>query len=210
MSQHGTQKWSQIWSDRLEWCMEHGEYITILIILYVYNGSSSRLSGMHSCFLLIFEMLWIPGQPNIQVKKSSDPGDLINLCLLTCIQLRCNLRINNQEALDHWMSTFGPRDLSYRFLSGMGRMGRLTICPVNGQLPGWVISPRKKKTWHQRGPGVPGSQRSESQTFQTPIFGQPGSLPRWTDHDSSGQGPANMCARGSPLKHLSKLGPSRT
>lgn len=126
------------------------------IIWYVSNGSSSRLSGMHSCFLLIFEMLWIPGQPNIQVKKSSDPGDLINLCLLTCIQLRCNLRINNQEALDHWMSTFGPRDLSYRFCLGwVGWVGWPFVrSMVNCQVG---LSPRAKKTWHQRqrGPGVP-------------------------------------------------------
>jgi hypothetical protein len=70
--------------------------------------------------------------------------------------LRCNLRINNQEALDHWMSTFGPRDLSYRFCLGwVGWVGWPFVrSMVNCQVG---LSPRAKKTWHQRqrGPGVP-------------------------------------------------------
>jgi len=135
------------------------------IIWYVSNGSSSRLSGMHSCFLLIFEMLWIPGQPNIQVKKSSDPGDLINLCLLTCIQLRCNLRINNQEALDHWMSTFGPRDLSYRFCLGwVGWVGWPFVrSMVNCQVG---LSPRAKKNLASAAAGSRGPSEASHKLFK--------------------------------------------
>jgi hypothetical protein len=79
--------------------------------------------------------------------------------------LRCNLRINNQEALDHWMSTFGPRDLSYRFCLGwVGWVGWPFVrSMVNCQVG---LSPRAKKNLASAAAGSRGPSEASHKLFK--------------------------------------------